>query len=255
MSSLFDAPQTLARPRYISHRGFQPLAPENSLASFNYAGKLGQWAIETDVHFTRDGVAVCCHNDTVDAHYNGSGPIRDKTWAELSRLRINHGNRLECLSDEERRMPLFSEYLAICKRWHSVPFVELKTADAEQVVQAVREAGFGDDEVVMSSGCLEYLEAVRAVSPTMFVHWIFAEEERLTELATLGNAGLSWNMTNLRDSAVQKHIARAHDMGLRVCLRAGDSLKAVERMLSLGLDYIPTNCMHASLQADASASV
>lgn len=247
MNRLFDAPQTLARPRYISHRGFQPLAPENSLASFTYAGALGQWAIETDVHFTRDGVAVCCHNDTVDAYYNGSGAIRDMTWAELSRLRMNHGNRLECLTDEERRMPLFSEYLAICRRFGSVPFVELKTTDAARVVALARAAGFADEEVVMSTSNLDALIAVRDVSQTMFVHWIFAQEERLPELAALGCAGLSWNMTNLRDSAVEQRIALAHDMGLRVCLRAGDSLKAVSRMLELGLDYIPTNCMHGAL--------
>jgi len=39
--------------RYISHRGFTPLAPENSLPSFYYAGLLGQWAIETDVHIMK----------------------------------------------------------------------------------------------------------------------------------------------------------------------------------------------------------
>ena len=73
MNKLFSTPQTLSHPRYVSHRGFQPMAPANSLPSFEYAGYLRQWAIETDVHFTRDGVAVCCHNDTVDATFDGTG--------------------------------------------------------------------------------------------------------------------------------------------------------------------------------------
>ena len=51
---IFDIPKT----HFISHRGFTPLAPENSLPSFYYAGLLGQWAIETDVHMTRDGEIV-----------------------------------------------------------------------------------------------------------------------------------------------------------------------------------------------------
>lgn len=52
MNKLFSTPQTLSHPRYVSHRGFQPMAPANSLPSFEYAGYLRQWAIETDVHFT-----------------------------------------------------------------------------------------------------------------------------------------------------------------------------------------------------------
>ena len=36
-------------------------------------------------------------------------------------------------------------------------------------------------------------------------------------------------------------------MGLKVCLRAGDTLENVRRMLELGCDYIPSNCMHGVL--------
>ena len=32
-------------PRLFSHRGFTPVAPENSLASFTAAGRLGYWGI------------------------------------------------------------------------------------------------------------------------------------------------------------------------------------------------------------------
>ena len=119
MQTIFDRPHAV---KYISHRGFQPLAPENSLPSFEYAGLLGQWAIETDVHVTLDGQLVCCHDERVERTFDGEGRIEEMTWAELSALRMNRGNRLSCLSDEERRMPLFSEYLAVCRRWGSVPF-------------------------------------------------------------------------------------------------------------------------------------
>ena len=54
-----------SRTHFISHRGFTPLAPENSLPSFLYAGKFKQWAIETDLHLTKDGEVVCCHNDNI----------------------------------------------------------------------------------------------------------------------------------------------------------------------------------------------
>lgn len=242
MQNLFDAPA----PRYISHRGFQPMAPANSLPSFRYAGALRQWAIETDVHRTRDDVLVCCHNDTVDATYNGTGAIREMTWAELRALSMNVGNRLDCLTDEEKRMPLFSEYLAICKKYHSVPFLELKTPDAGRVIEEVRRAGFEQEEIVISSSKLDWLIESRRLAPKAFVHWIFAKEERLSELAALGNAGLSWNIPDWSSRPVEK-IALAHEAGLKVCLRAGDSVEAVQTMMEMGLDYIPTNCMHTEL--------
>ena len=40
-------------------------------------------------------------------------------------------------------------------------------------------------------------------------------------------------------------IGRTHAMGLRVCLRAGDTPEAVRRMLAMELDYIPSNRMFA----------
>ena len=244
MNKLFSTPQTLSHPRYVSHRGFQPMAPANSLPSFEYAGYLRQWAIETD--FTRDGVAVCCHNDTVDATFDGTGAIREMDWAELSRLRMNQGNRLDCLRDEQKRMPLFSEYLSICRHYGSVPFIELKTDDVERVMALVRQAGFADDEIVISAVSLERMQIARRVSEDVFIHRIFATEEELPILAELGNAGLSWNIKDVRDCTPDK-ITRPHEMGLKVCLRAGDTLENVRRMLELGCDYIPSNCMHGVL--------
>lgn len=237
--SIFDIPKT----RYISHRGFQPMAPENSLPSFTYAGMLGQWAIETDVRMTKDGELVCCHNESVDSYCDGIGKIADMTWDEIKKMRIINGNRADCFTDEEARIPKFSEYLAICKRFGSVPFIELKIADAERVIHAVRGAGFSDDEVVMSAIKFSGLKESRRYTDKMFIHWIFAEEGKLEELAELGNAGYSLNIPDSFSCPESKIIA-ARSMGLKICLRAADSVKVVEHMQRLGLDYLPTNCMH-----------
>ncbi|MBQ8803404.1 MAG: hypothetical protein IJZ53_07225 [Tyzzerella sp.] len=246
MKSLFDRPANL---RYVSHRGFQPMAPANSLPGFAYAGFLHQWAIETDVRLTKDGVIVCCHDDVVDTTYNGSGKIEEMTWKEISDLHMNKGNRLACFSEEQMRMPLFMEYLAICKKYGSIPFIELKTDDAERVIYAVQKAGFEDTDVVMSSISLERLVETRRFTKEMFIHWIFAEEECLETLAGLGNAGLSWNIPDAF-SCPEEKIALPHEAGLKVCLRAADSVKTVQHMLELGLDYLPTNCMHLPLDKE-----
>ena len=235
-----------SKTKFISHRGFQPLAPENSLPSFTYAGLLGQWAIETDVRKTKDGILVCCHNGEIDTYCDGVGAIAEMTLEELRRVSIVKGNRVDCFTAEERRIPTFSEYLAICKRYGSVPFVELKTDDAEAVIHQLRAEGFSDEEVVMSATHAERLYETRRVSERMFVHWIFAKEEGLDAFATLGNAGISFRIAD-PFACTFDQIESAKRRGLRVCLRAADSVATVARMKELGLDYFPTNCMHDPL--------
>lgn len=222
------------------------MAPANSLPSFEYAGRLRQWAIETDVRETKDGVLVCCHDATVDATFDGTGAIEDMTWKELSLLQMNCGNRLDCFAREQKRMPLFSEYLAICKRFHSIPFIELKTDSVKKVLSAVRESGLEDEQVVASDSTLDRLIEMRRCTKNMFVHWIFGNEDRLEELAGLGFAGMSWKVNDPLAQPVDK-IRLSHEAGLKVCLRAADSMEAVSLMLGLGLDYLPSNCMHNPL--------
>ena len=40
----------------VAHRGMRSVAPENTTASFNEAGRHGYWGAECDVYRTKDGV-------------------------------------------------------------------------------------------------------------------------------------------------------------------------------------------------------
>ena len=54
--------QTPAAFEVQGHRGARGLAPENTLAGFEIALDLGVSSIETDVHLTKDEVAVLFHD-------------------------------------------------------------------------------------------------------------------------------------------------------------------------------------------------
>jgi glycerophosphoryl diester phosphodiesterase len=58
-------------PVAIAHRGGSLEAEENTLEAFAYAVGLGFRDIETDVHATRDGVAVIHHDTTLGADDGG----------------------------------------------------------------------------------------------------------------------------------------------------------------------------------------
>ena len=106
MDSRQFIPERKDKIRLIAHRGYTPLAPQNSLPAFMAAGERKYWAIETDVHMTADGHLVCIHNVTVDSTYRGSGAVKDMTLAELLKL--------ERVEVDGLKFPLFSEYLKIC---------------------------------------------------------------------------------------------------------------------------------------------
>jgi glycerophosphoryl diester phosphodiesterase len=75
-----------ARPRLIAHRGHSVGAPEQTMAAFEAAVRLGADMIEADVRRTRDGVLVMLHDATLDRTTDGSGPVRERTLAELADL-------------------------------------------------------------------------------------------------------------------------------------------------------------------------
>ncbi|MBS6642511.1 MAG: hypothetical protein KH366_02895 [Clostridiaceae bacterium] len=225
--------QDLQHLKLIAHRGFTPEGPQNSLKSFEAAGKHGFWAIETDVRRTRDGVLVCCHDETTDSLYDGNGRVCDADWKELSKRHFTE--------DREERMPLFEEYLEICKSYGALPFIETKTMDVEAVIAAALRY-FRAEELVISSIRLEHLLAAREVSDGVFIHHIFSTPQTLDILRPLGRCGVSYNFNDL--SEVPDHLVeKTHEKGVLVCLRAGDAPETVREMLDMGLDYIPTNRM------------
>lgn len=225
------AKNAAAAPKLIAHRGLAVDHPQNTLPAFRAAGEKGFWAIETDVHMTKDGFLVCCHNETVDVTYEGTGRIPDLTWAEIQAMPHRQ--------DKKERMPLFREYLEICKKSGCLPFLEVKTAPPEDILKEALDV-FPVDEIIFSGIHLEPLLRARAVCPEIFLHHIFTTPEEMAQLEKIGNCGVSYKIDNLAD-APEGLVQRVHDAGMLLCLRAADTREKALNMIAAGLDYMPTN--------------
>src|SRR5712691_3977234 len=59
----------------IAHRGASSYAPENTIAAFDLAIRMGVGHLELDVHSTTDERVVVIHDDTLDRTTTGSGPV------------------------------------------------------------------------------------------------------------------------------------------------------------------------------------
>ena len=95
-------------PRLCAHRGFNTVAPENSMPAFGAAVALGAEEIEFDIWSTKDRVLVSCHDSTLERVSDGIGKIYDHTYEELMSLDfgIKHGEKFRGL-----KIPTFEEIL------------------------------------------------------------------------------------------------------------------------------------------------
>ncbi|MEU2064516.1 glycerophosphodiester phosphodiesterase family protein [Streptomyces sp. NPDC013455] len=89
----------------IGHRGVMGVEPENTLRSFVAAQRAGLDLIELDLHLSKDGALVVMHDAEVDRTTDGSGPIADKTLAELRALDAGRGERVPVFEEVLEAVP------------------------------------------------------------------------------------------------------------------------------------------------------
>lgn len=76
----------VAKP--VAHRGLHGNGIiENSLAAAEAAASAG-YGIEVDLQLSRDGEAIVFHDDTLDRLTGESGPVSNRTAAELSKIQL-----------------------------------------------------------------------------------------------------------------------------------------------------------------------
>ena len=95
-------------PRICAHRGFNSIAPENSMPAFGAAVALGAEEIEFDIWSTKDGVLVSCHDNELERVSDGTGKISDHTYSELLEFDfgVKHDEKFRGL-----KIPTFEEIL------------------------------------------------------------------------------------------------------------------------------------------------
>ena len=109
----------------IAHRGFSGYYPENTMLAFRKAIEAQCDGIETDVQLTKDGIAVLCHDETVDRTTDGKGFIKDYSYEELMKLDagINMGEEFRGCG-----IPTLDEFLEYVKDKDVLINLELKNS-------------------------------------------------------------------------------------------------------------------------------
>lgn len=127
-----------------NHRGYNTVAPENTLPAYILSKKMGFTYVECDVSFTSDGVAVLLHDNTIDRTSNGTGNINNLTFAQVRQYDFGSWKSAAYTGTQ---IPSLEEFLLLCKRIMLHPYIELKDsatyteAQIQGIVDMVRDCG------------------------------------------------------------------------------------------------------------------
>ncbi|MDI2098201.1 glycerophosphodiester phosphodiesterase family protein [Ruicaihuangia caeni] len=92
-------------PRVLAHRGFSLEAPENTLLAFAKAIAAGCTHIETDTRATADGVAVLCHDRTLERVAGEGRRVSSCTMDELRAIDLGEGQGFCSLEEALNAFP------------------------------------------------------------------------------------------------------------------------------------------------------
>jgi glycerophosphoryl diester phosphodiesterase len=128
----------------ISHRGEHLHHPENTLPAFQAAIDAGADYFELDVRTTSDGKFVLMHDKTLDRTTNGSGEVRDHSFAEIRAL--DAGAKFSP-KFAGTKVPTLDEAFDLAYGKINV-YVDTKMADPQQLVDTIVRHNMQDHVVV-----------------------------------------------------------------------------------------------------------
>ena len=155
----------------VNHRGFNTVAPENTLPAYKLSKKMGFYYVETDVSFTSDGIPVCIHDQTINRTARNadgtiiSGPIAINgiTFQEARQYDFGIYKSSDYAGTQ---IPSLEEFLILCRNLGLQPYIELKNTDTyteaqiQSLVDLVEKCGM-KGKVTWISFTITYLTYVK----------------------------------------------------------------------------------------------
>ena len=237
--------------KVIAHRGANKYAPQNTLPAFKKAVELHTDGFETDVHVTKDGVLVLCHNYTIDETSNGKGKISDMTFEEIRSYDFG-----SYCSDRfaGTKIPTLEELLTLAKESDiEILNLELKspkegeTDIVRKTLDMVRDFGLSE-RLILSSFDPTLLIEAKQIDHDCETALIYSPDKKTVYKHRLmtrpfefaASIGCSY-VHPITFFVNPGYVQRAHDKGLKVNVWTADYVSQIEKMIARGVDGIITD--------------
>lgn len=229
--------------KWVAHRGATTIAPANSLSAYELAGKLGYWGCEADAQVTSDGVWVTIHDTTLDAATNGTGNVKDITFAQLQTLKLDSGNNIAMYPN--MTVPTMEEYLIICKNYNMVPCIEMKAIgltnqNYDDFISILKKHNMLD-KVLISSFEVPNLQALRTRSGSIALEYLCntLTETEISVAESIKDCGISPSHATLTKELVEL----AHNKGLHVTCWTIFNTTTAKTAIEKGADVLITESL------------
>ena len=225
----------------IAHRGLSGLYLENTVPSFEAAGKRSFYGIETDVHVTKDGKFIVTHDDDLKRIAGLDFIIEDTDYETLRALRFQDPYGGE--NAVNAYLPSLDEYISICKRYDKQAILELKDSIPKEmfldVVEKTKKLGWYE-RVTFISGAAQSLAYLHKNYPEAEAQLIcgYCTDEQI-QFAIDNGLDADLNLYHLTKEKIQ----RLKDAGRKVNCWTINTLEHAKQMQELGVDMITTNIL------------
>ena len=230
-------------PRVCAHRGFNTIAPENSLPAFGAAIALGAEEIEFDLWETADGVPVSIHDSVLERVSNGVGKVREKTLAELEKLDFG----ANCAAPfAGLKVVKFEDILCAFPR-QTVMNIHIKSVDGEHFSRPfIKKIAAMLDEYDCTGHAYfvardEVMEAALEVAPHIPRCMGAGGKEKRLAIVDRAVKYQCRKVQFFTTYYTKELIDRAHDLGMRCNYFFCDEPEQARRMFELGIDTVLTN--------------
>lgn len=242
------AAQGMIAPLFAAHRGGALLWPENSLLAFRNALSLRVDYLELDVHLSRDGEVMVIHDPTLDRTTTGTGPVRERTLAELAALRLKERGGPVV----EERIPTLDQVVALAAAGKRQILLEIKPDEGgrrypeieEKVFAVLDRHRFTPFTVVMAFEG-DTWRRVRKLRPDARVAALYSARDLpaaavTPELEALRQAGVVF--VGLEETLVTAEVAKqARLAGLTLGVWTVNERAAIARFIDQGVGVVITD--------------
>lgn len=242
VSSKFTISSYTSEPqKFIAHRGFSSVFPENTIPAIKAAVAEGFYGVEFDIHTTKDGIWILNHDSDIDKMTDGSGEIADMTFQELQEFNIDNGKGIENYNG--LKLPRFEEALGIIKESDIVPFIEIKGYDPvafRNLLDIIEEYGLIEKAVIISFD-MEALLGIRELDKEISLMYLTNKltKEDVDICKNNGNIGVDINFGNILK--MKDAFDYAKESGLETGAWTVDFPIVSDFLNLFGIKYITTN--------------
>lgn len=246
----------MTKPLFVAHQGESYIAPENTHAAFDLAWQLGDQAIEFDVHLTKDGQVIICHDaDT----FRTSGKTRkliinECASEDLRKLDVGNWKHSKYAGE---KLPLLSEVLERMPKGKIV-FIEIKSTGlptVQAVIDVMKQSERTKDEMRMISFHEQTITEYKNIwpdGPKAYYLAAFSKDKQtgvwkpsVDELIATTKRCRADGLDIQNSPPVDKaFIEKVHAANLQCYIWTEDDPAAAKRYLDDGADGITTNRAH-----------